>query len=106
MPVNHGWQAQGYAQAGVAGMQKRMTFADGQIIVSRPVGKVATSPIKAGVGMWASTQPNLTRLDIGPVLETRVKAEHPVTLSLQWRHRVAGKAAPSSGPALVIGAGF
>lgn len=106
MRVSKGWQAKGYAQAGVAGMRKRMTFADGQITVTRPTDKAARSAIKAGFGLWASAQPNLARLDIGPVLETRLEAKHPVTLSLQWRHRIAGKAAPSSGPALVIGTGF
>ena len=97
-----GWNLllDGYAQAGVVGLQSRDLFADGGITVSRPV----FDRFSAGFGVWGGYQPGLYRIDAGPRVSMRVRRN--VSLHLDWRHRVAGTALPGSGPALTLGADF
>jgi hypothetical protein len=105
--IGRGWKASGYAQFGVAGLRQGTAFADGEISVTRPAFRLGTGRFTAGLGVWGAAQKGLHRVDIGPVIETRVRInERPVRLSLQWRERMEGKARPKSGPALVIGSDF
>lgn len=97
-----GWNLflDGYAQAGVVGIQSRDVFADGGLAISRPVW----GRFSAGVGVWGGYQPGLYRVDAGPRISMRVRPN--IAVHLDWRQRVAGAAQPSSGPAVTLGANF
>lgn len=99
------WQVDAYAQAGIAGLRSRMKFADGQITATRPL--LPEAGLRLGFGSWAAAQPGAARFDVGPVIEKPVKfGDSHARIALQWRQRIAGTAAPASGPALVIATGF
>jgi hypothetical protein len=91
-----------YGQAGVVGLQRRDLFADGVVRVARRIG-----PVDLGAGIWGAAQPGAQRLDAGPSLSWRlpVRAAN-LRLQADWRVRVAGEAAPGSGPSLTLAADF
>jgi hypothetical protein len=67
-------------------------------------------PASFNAGSWASVQtgqgagtPDVWRVDVGPSVAARW---HGVRLQADWRERVGGNAAPSSGPVLTVSAGF
>jgi hypothetical protein len=92
----------GYAQAGVVGLRRRDGFVDGAVRLSLPVGG-----LKLGAGAWAAAQPGVARLDAGPQASLRLRlGKAPVTVSGDWRMRLAGNARPGSGPALTVSTGF
>lgn len=94
----------GYAQAGVVG---RDGFADGAVRIERAIIGGGTSRLSVGGGMWGSIQPGLSRLDIGPQLVAHTAlGGRAVRISAEWRQRLAGNAAPGSGPALTLGTDF
>jgi hypothetical protein len=97
-----GWNLflDGYAQAGVVGARSRDLFADGGLTVGRPL----FGRFSAGLGVWGGYQPGLYRVDAGPRVSMRVRSN--VSVHLDWRQRLAGVAAPASGPALTLGADF
>ncbi len=100
-------QLNGYAQAGMAGTQTRETFAGGSLDITRAIRIGDGSDLAVGLGTWAEAQRGIARADIGPVVDLRLKGfPRPMRLSVQWRFRVAGKASPPSGPALVVGTDF
>jgi hypothetical protein len=88
-----------YGQAGVVGAKSRDLFADGSAKLSLPVARV-----KVGAGVWAAMQPGVSRLDIGPQASVRLPGN--VTVGVDWRLRVAGDAAPRSGPAVTLSTDF
>lgn len=92
-----------YAQAGLVGARSRDAFGDGSVRVSLPVdGKV-----RLGAGAWAAAQPGLARLDLGPQATVRLPVPgRAVTLAADWRVRIAGDAAPGSGPTLTLATDF
>lgn len=90
----------GYAQGGIVGVRSRDKFVDGALTFARPL----IGPVRAGGGVWGGTQPGASRLDLGPRLSLRLN--HRARVDLDWRMRVAGKARPSSGPALTIAGDF
>ena len=85
-----------YAQGGVVGFNHRDLFFDGAATFTRPVWK----NFSAGLGVWGGIQPGLYRVDAGPRLSMAVR--RGIRLHLDYRQRLAGEAAPSSGPALTI----
>jgi len=97
-----GWNLflDGYAQAGVVGLKEYDFFADGGFTLSRPV----LGRFSLGLGAWGGYQPGLYRIDAGPRVSYRIRPN--VSLSLDYRQRLAGAAQPSSGPALTLGANF
>lgn len=104
--VGAGWTLDAYAQAGVVGARRGDLFADGGATIVRPLGS-GTGGLAAGGGVWGNAQPGVARLDVGPRVTTTFAAgDRPVRASLDWRFRVAGEAAPSSGPALTLATGF
>ncbi|UVO54662.1 hypothetical protein [Sphingomonas sp. SUN039] len=94
----------GYAQAGIVG---RDGFADGALRVERTIIGTSADRLAVGAGAWGSVQPGVSRLDIGPQIVARASlGGRAVRLSAEWRQRVAGSAAPGSGPAVTLGADF
>jgi hypothetical protein len=87
-----------YAQGGVVGLKSRDLFFDGAATFTRPVWKKWS----AGVGVWGGAQPGLYRVDAGPRVSMDVG--RGIRLHADYRQRLAGEAAPSSGPALTIAA--
>lgn len=91
-----------YGQAGIVGVESRDLFADGAARVRVPVG-----PIDVGGGVWGAAQPGAARVDAGPHVSVRLPVRTVnLRLSADWRFRLAGDAAPGSGPALTLGADF
>ena len=89
-----------YAQGGVVGFESRDLFFDGAATFTRPVWKNWS----AGLGVWGGVQPGLYRVDAGPRLTMNVR--RGIRLHADYRQRLAGEAAPSSGPALTIAGDF
>ena len=89
-----------YAQGGVVGLKRRDLFFDGAATFTRPVWKNWS----AGVGIWGGMQPGLYRVDAGPRLSMELR--RGIRLHADYRQRLAGEAAPSSGPALTIAGDF
>ena len=99
-PIGWNLLLDGYAQAGVVGLKEHDFFADGGFTLSRPV----FGRFSLGLGAWGGYQPGLYRIDAGPRVSYRLRPN--VSLSLDYRQRLAGAAQPSSGPALTLGANF
>lgn len=95
----------GYAQAGVVGAKRRDLFADGALRLSRPI-TVEKGP-RVGAGIWGAAQPGVARLDIGPHARLPLKvAKQPLSISADYRIRVAGDAKPGSGMAVTLASDF
>lgn len=92
-----------YAQVGIVGLRSHDLFADGSV----RVGFAAGERLKVGGGAWGAAQPGATRVDVGPQATLRLPiGEAAVTLAADWRFRIAGHAAPGSGPALTLSTDF
>lgn len=102
-----GARAEAYAQAGYVGGAGATAFIDGQLRIQRPLGAVAGMELAAGGGVWGGAQAGASRLDAGPAatLDLRI-GPGQARVAVDWRFRVAGNAAPTSGPALTLSAGF
>jgi hypothetical protein len=102
-----GLKLDGYAQAGIVGIRKPAAFIDGALRIERTVLTGAKSRLGIGAGAWGGAQPGASRLDIGPqVVAHMATAETNLRVSAEWRERVAGNAAPASGPSVTIGFDF
>lgn len=103
-----GLRGEVYVQAGYAGGKDATAFADGQARADRPVARLGEAELRAGVGLWGGAQEGAARLDVGPSASMAVPVTEKVNVraSIDWRFRVAGDAAPASGPALTLSAGF
>ncbi|HUQ13110.1 MAG TPA: hypothetical protein VM055_02420 [Novosphingobium sp.] len=102
-----GGDAELYAAAGYVGGQHATPFFDAQLTAERAVIARGLAELRLGAGAWAGGQEGAARLDLGPRASVRLRlGEAPSRLALDWRFRVAGKAAPASGPALTFSAGF
>ncbi|WP_158703099.1 hypothetical protein [Allosphingosinicella vermicomposti] len=104
-PAPQGGRIDLYGQTGIVGARSRDAFADGVAIASWSLGGRGDT-FRLGAGIWAAAQPGVSRVDIGPHISVRPRADTPLAVSLDWRQRVAGNAAPASGPALTLSAGF
>lgn len=94
-----------YAQAGVVGARSRDLFVDGAVRAGVPVD--SADRLRVGGGLWGAAQPRAERLDVGPQLSYRLPVEAAnLRLLADWRFRIAGDAAPASGPALTLAADF
>ena len=109
MRVGGAWRLEAYGQAGVivrdgASVQG---FGDGAARLSRPVMDGGVTRVDLGLGLWGGVQRGAGRLDFGPSLAVIVPAGgQRLRVTLDWRQRVAGNAAPGSGPALSVGTDF
>lgn len=102
-----GLEADLYAQAGVVGARRGDLFVDGALRVARPIPLDSRHVLRLGVAAWGAAQPEVARLDVGP----RVALGLPigrmnVTAALDYRARLLGSAAPGSGLAFTLAAGF
>lgn len=96
-----------YLQGGYVGGRFATPFADGQLRIDRQVAQLGAFDLRAGGGTWGGAQEDANRVDIGPGMtlsfhQGRLNAR----LSADYRFRVAGDAAPESGPAITFSAGF
>jgi len=89
-----------YGEAGVLGNGQAYAGAQASARILR------IGPVTAGAASWASLQtgtPDIWRTDAGPSISAQVKG---LRLQADWRQRIAGNAAPGSGPVVTISAGF
>lgn len=101
------FRAEVYAQAGYIGGDFATPFADGQARIDRKLATTDFATIRTGGGVWGGAQQGAERLDIGPSVRAEFDiAGAPVTLSADYRYRVAGGAAPQSGAAITLSTGF
>jgi len=102
--VTRGLEAEGYSQAGMVGSRRRDLFVDGKFSL---LGPIARSPFRLGASISGGAQPRIKRLDVGPELQVRLPLPHiAARLSVEWRERIAGQAAPASGLTVTLGADF
>lgn len=107
-----GVEAEAYAQGGWAGGRDATAFYDlAATLQHRVVHPLPGLQLSAGGGVWSGGQRGASRLDVGPRVELRTMLGPPsrrigVRVGVDWRFRVAGRAAPGSGPALTVAAGF
>lgn len=98
----HGLHLSAYGQAGIVGAGARDLFADASTRLTLPAG-----PVEIGGAFWGAAQPGASRIDAGPQVSYRLPVRGAnFRLSADWRFRVAGEAAPGSGPALTLAADF
>lgn len=101
-----------YAQAGWVGGDAATAFADGQLNLLKEFGGVGRATNDAvrlmlGVGAWGGAQEGAERVDIGPTVRADFRLGRvPARISVDWRQRVAGDAAPGSGVAATLSTGF
>lgn len=102
-----GLRGEAYFQAGYVGGRGATAFVDGQARLERRLVSAGRWQLRAGAGTWGGAQAGAKRLDVGPTATLAVPLG-PIggRLSADWRFRVAGNAAPTSGPALTLSAGF
>ena len=106
-PMPFAMRAEMYAAAGYVGGTAATAFVDGQLRVDHHVASFGPSELRAGGGMWGGAQQGAGRLDIGPTATMRIAGDRfAARLGVDWRMRVAGDAAPTSGPAVTLSAGF
>jgi hypothetical protein len=96
-----------YAQAGYVGGPGSTAFVDGQVRIERRLARLGQGELRAGLGAWGGAQKGANRIDVGP----SATLDFPLgggqgRVSADWRLRAAGNAAPKSGPAITLSAGF
>lgn len=107
-----GIRAEIYGQGGYVGGESKSAFADGQLHVLRDLGAFDLGvfdlgKVSLGGGAWAGAQKGSSRVDLGPSMRLDLSiGETPARLSVDWRERVAGDAAPDSGVAVTLSTRF
>lgn len=93
-----------YAQAGYITGKAGGPFFD---FSARAARKLGASPVTAGFGVWGGGQTGIFRIDAGPTIaHTFEIADTRFHVSADWRTRIAGDAAPASGPAVTLSTSF
>jgi hypothetical protein len=102
-----GLKLDGYVQTGVVGIKEPAAFVDGAVRVEREILKAESASLAVGAGAWGGAQKGAARIDVGPQIVARVAvAQTNLRVSAEWRQRVAGDAAPASGPSVTVGFDF
>ncbi len=103
-----GLRGEVYAQGGYVGGKNATPFIDGQLRADRRLLKLNRPEVRLGGGLWGGAQKGAARLDAGPsiVVTAPIKGSLSARLAADWRFRLAGDAAPASGPAVTLSAGF
>ena len=105
--IGGGVTLDGYVQAGVVGIKDPAAFVDGAVRIERPILKGKNASLSVGAGAWGGAQTGAARIDVGPQIVARIAvAETNMRVSAEWRQRVAGDAAPASGPSITVGFDF
>lgn len=107
VPVAAGFALSAYGQGGLVRTTDIRAFADAAVAVERPLARQKGLVLSAGAIAAGAVQTGATRIDVGPRATLRLaEVGEGARLSLDWRARVAGDAAPASGFALTLAAGF
>jgi hypothetical protein len=108
MELPMGLRAEFYGQAGYVGGRFATPFADGQMRTDRHITRLGPADLRLGGGIWGGAQKGAGRLDAGPTLMIvgSPGGSAGLRLAADWRFRLAGDAAPGSGPAITLSAGF
>ena len=112
LALPYGARIEAYGQAGWVGGPGTTPFADGQVSLTRELPAAARRSDNAlrlslGAAAWGGAQRDAQRLDVGPTLRLDMRlGSTPARLAVDWRTRVAGDAAPGSGVAATLSAGF
>ncbi|WP_301751707.1 hypothetical protein [uncultured Erythrobacter sp.] len=112
VPLPYGARLEAYGQAGWVGGPDPTGFADGQASVTGELRKVAgltdnAVRLSLGAAAWGGAQKDAQRIDIGPTLRLDMTVgDVPARLSIDWRERVGGDAAPDSGLAATLSTRF
>lgn len=102
-----GVRGEAYVQAGWVGGKDHTAFVDGLARAEKSIANLGKFTLRAGGGAWGGAQRGASRLDLGPTATLAVPlGAANGRISADWRFRVAGDAAPGSGPALTLSAGF
>lgn len=102
-----GFRAESYGAAGYVGGRFATPFAEGQLRLDRRIARIGPAELRAGAGAWGGAQRGASRLDAGPGATLGFPlGTGSARLSADWRFRLAGQAAPASGPAMTLSAGF
>jgi len=101
-----GVEFDGYAQAGIVGVNRRDGFVDGALRIGYRLPPT-NAAIVVGAGLWAAAQPQVRRIDLGPRIAVRLPVGlHMLSAALDGRIRLAGNARPGSGAALTLASDF
>lgn len=101
-----------YGQAGYVGGANATPFADGQATIMRDVygfsaKQVRNARISVGGGIWGGAQRGASRVDIGPSVRVDMNlGKVPMRMSVDWRQKIAGDAAPESGVTATVSTRF
>ena len=102
-----GLEADAYGQAGYVGGEDATGFADGRLTFRKALASGGGFRLAAGGGVWGGAQQGAARVDVGPsAAMTLATGQLTARVEADYRIRVAGDAAPGSGPALTISASF
>ena len=102
-----GTEAEAYVQAGYVGGDFATGFVDGSARLVKPLVAAREVRVAATAGAWGGAQRGAARLDVGPGLTTETAISGAqLRVSVDYRLRVAGNAAPDSGPVLTLSTGF
>lgn len=107
LPLGGGLSTEAYGQVGYVGGAGATAFVDGQVRIEQHLARIGRSELRLGLGGWGGAQKDASRLDLGPTatLDFPIGAAQG-RLSADWRLRAAGNAAPNTGPAITLSAGF
>lgn len=103
----HDFELGGWAQAGVVGARSRDLYVEGALVLRRELLRLGRAELAVGAGGWAAAQPGAGRVDLGPEASLWFPVgDGAMRLGASWRQRVAGDAAPDSGPAVTLTTDF
>lgn len=107
LSLQTGLTAEAYGQAGYVAGTDATAFVDGQLRIEQRLVRIDRGELRVGLGGWGGAQKGASRLDVGPTASLDFSvARAQGRLSADWRLRAAGNAAPQSGPAITLSAGF
>jgi hypothetical protein len=102
-----GIEVRAYGQIGYVGGGDATAFADGQLTLRKAIAARGGFRLAAGGGAWGGAQQGAARVDVGPSASlTLATGQLTARVEADYRIRVAGDAAPGSGPALTVSASF
>jgi hypothetical protein len=102
-----GLRGEAYLQAGYVGGRDATGFVDGQARIEKPLANLGKFRLRAGGGAWGGAQRGAKRLDLGPTATLEIPLGGATSrLAADYRFRVAGGAAPGSGPVVTVSVGF